>query len=67
MPPRIDHQRCIRCGRCLFVCGRWVLQMREASDTVHPVQAKGCVDCSLCAQSCPTKSISIRRIRDHEH
>ena len=66
MPPKIDQQRCIRCGRCLFVCGRSVFQLKAESDTIHPAGAKECVDCSICAQFCPTKSISIRRIRRYE-
>jgi NAD-dependent dihydropyrimidine dehydrogenase PreA subunit len=63
MPPKIDQRHCIRCGRCLFVCGREVFKMEADRDAIRPAGARECVDCSICAQCCPTKSIAIHRIR----
>ncbi len=60
MPPRIDHEKCNGCGKCIFMCGWEVFEFRADQDRVYPVRAKDCVDCFTCSDVCPKDAIIIR-------
>ncbi len=61
MAPRVDHEKCIVCGKCVFLCGCYVLEMSARDDHVVPVRAKECIDCFMCALSCPKGAIKVTR------
>ena len=63
MAPRIDHEKCIICGRCIFLCGCYVFELRPKDDRVVPAKAKKCIDCFMCALSCPKGAIKVSRAR----
>ncbi|ADI32325.1 4Fe-4S ferredoxin iron-sulfur binding domain protein [Staphylothermus hellenicus DSM 12710] len=69
--PRIDYERCIGCGLCLFTCGRTVYDWDF--EKMRPVVARpyNCmVGCDTCAKACPRDAIwfpplgYLRKMRD---
>jgi len=58
MPPKIDPEKCNGCGRCIFDCGAYVLELSPETDQARLI-GKGCVDCFLCELACPTEAIQI--------
>ncbi|HOJ92889.1 MAG TPA: 2Fe-2S iron-sulfur cluster-binding protein [Dictyoglomaceae bacterium] len=68
----MDHNRCVLCRRCVRACsevaGHYVLgEMERGIDTMIiadmdvPLGKSTCVSCGLCAQVCPTGSITDKR------
>ncbi|MEW6265094.1 MAG: 4Fe-4S dicluster-binding protein [Thermodesulfobacteriota bacterium] len=63
MPPRIDQEKCITCGQCIFICGRDVFAWRAAENRISPTRPQLCADCFVCSNSCPEKAIRIHRVK----
>lgn len=61
MPPRIDHDKCDLCGRCVFQCGRYVFAFHSDKERVTMKNAKQCIDCYVCMLVCPRQAVSIVR------
>jgi len=68
----LDHNRCILCRRCVRACGDLVgmstLGFEErgsesmlTADLGKPLGASSCISCGVCAQVCPTGTLTDRR------
>ena len=58
MPPKIDPNLCNGCGRCIFDCGVYVLELDADTEKARLI-GKGCVDCFLCELACPNRAVRI--------
>lgn len=53
---RIDETACIRCGKCIDVCGlAQVFELTDVSSTA--TRPERCWDCGQCVAGCPTDAI----------
>ncbi|MBD3241102.1 MAG: 4Fe-4S dicluster domain-containing protein, partial [Chitinivibrionales bacterium] len=60
--PRIDHKRCVRCGRCVDICPvePKAVHWRASGNKRPPVHDYGaCIRCFCCSEICPAKAIDI--------
>jgi len=55
---RLDEEKCVGCGMCLFVCPHAVL--RSSNDRVEIRDRDACMECGACSQNCPVKAVSVR-------
>lgn len=55
----IDKEKCIKCGTCLYNFGCPAIQ-REGNEGDFYIDADLCWGCSVCAQICPAKAISVK-------
>ena len=56
--PKVDHERCIGCGRCYTSCMDGGHQAITFDENRQPhIQGKRCVGCHLCLLVCPTGAI----------
>ncbi len=55
MPPVIDHQKCIDCGKCIEVCPTDIL--REGQGRPRAAYPDECWHCGVCMMDCPTDAI----------
>jgi len=51
----IDHEKCRKCGRCVFNCGFGALKLR---DRVIP-EPERCAGCHRCVSFCPEQAITV--------
>ncbi|NSW54171.1 MAG: 4Fe-4S binding protein [Anaerolineae bacterium] len=53
--PRLDRQRCTRCGECVTACPAHVIEMAQG----QPVFARpqDCTYCTACEGACPAGAI----------
>ena len=61
--PKIDHDKCIGCGRCLISCndgGHQAIVFERATRQPRIVGTK-CVGCHLCRLVCPTGAIGVTK------
>ena len=61
--PKIDHERCIGCGRCYISCqdgGHQAIAFNEETRKPLIIGTK-CVGCHLCRLVCPTGSIGLSK------
>ncbi|MBO4398369.1 MAG: 4Fe-4S binding protein, partial [Bacteroidaceae bacterium] len=59
--PRIDHTRCIGCGRCYISCmdgGHQASTFDIATRQSH-INGSRCVGCHLCRLVCPVDAIGL--------
>ncbi len=54
-PIEIDQGRCSLCGRCVVVCERHVLVLRDEDMVIEQPQA--CDGCGACQEVCPEDAI----------
>jgi NAD-dependent dihydropyrimidine dehydrogenase PreA subunit len=64
MPPIIERSRCIECGNCVYVCGKWIFHFGRRRGSrgwggISRKNAKHCVHCFACQDLCPTGAIRI--------
>lgn len=52
---RLDHEKCIGCGRCASVCPHRVLQIVDHKAQI--VDKDGCMECGGCVQNCPVDAL----------
>lgn len=68
----IDHDKCIKCGRCIAACPKRIIKRIPASaklyvacsnqdkgKAVRDVCDHGCIACGLCERNCPEKAITV--------
>ncbi|MCF0158964.1 MAG: 4Fe-4S binding protein, partial [Veillonella sp.] len=58
--PKMDHSKCIGCGRCYLSCydgGHQAITMDPDNRKPH-IDAKKCVGCHLCLLICPAEAIN---------
>ena len=61
--PKVDHERCIGCGRCYISCqdgGHQAIAFNEETRKPLIIGTK-CVGCHLCRLVCPTGSIGLSK------
>lgn len=56
VPLHIDHERCIRCGRCVMVCPTKIFAQEKPGSPIE-VHNNRCITCGHCVAVCPTHSI----------
>ncbi len=61
MSIRIDHEKCIGCGRCTEVCPGNLLYLKDIPGYKRPKSCSHCVKdcwgCTACIKVCPTQAI----------
>lgn len=55
--PRIDHDICTGCGRCVTVCPTHALETVEGKAML--VSPAACIYCSVCETICPVSAIEL--------
>jgi ferredoxin len=55
---KLDEEKCIGCGTCLFVCPRAVLS--PANGKIEIVNLDACMECGACSRNCPVEALSVR-------
>lgn len=56
MKPKINRDKCIKCGRCWQFCPDAAIKMKK-SDGKASVLYDYCKGCGICAAECPVKCI----------
>ena len=59
MPPRFQRSRCIACGNCVHVCGKWIFRFDATKGGIYREHVQRCVHCFACQDLCPTGAIRI--------
>ena len=53
--PKIDHNKCIRCGECAKICPPHTMQIKKGE---YPhLKSINCIRCWCCAEVCPQNAI----------
>jgi len=55
---KLDEEKCVGCGMCLFVCPHAVL--RPTNGRVEIKDRDACMECGACSQNCPVEAVSVR-------
>lgn len=57
--PKVDHEKCIKCGQCVRLCSRDVFSIENMGSVVDKEKAKLCRGCLNCYHICPKKAIEV--------
>lgn len=57
--PKVDHAKCVGCGKCAESCPQHLIEIRDKK--AH-FTSKGCISCFCCQEMCPAKAIEVKRI-----
>jgi adenylylsulfate reductase subunit B len=60
MPPVIDPDKCIKCGKCVDLCSEDVYYGSEKGEIPIVTYPKECTHFSGCVYICPTRAITLR-------
>lgn len=61
MPPIIDEMKCVKCYRCVQICGLDVFGAQPRTNHVPQVQyPEECWHCRACVMDCPAEAITLR-------
>ena len=55
--PQINHETCIRCGKCVEICQESEHQALQLQDGFIALNKQNCVGCGLCRFVCPANAI----------
>jgi len=57
MPPVIDHELCIKCGKCSEVCPVDVYYESKKDEYPNVAYGEDCSFCGACMLECPSDAI----------
>jgi dihydropyrimidine dehydrogenase (NAD+) subunit PreA len=57
--PKVDHEACIRCGKCIRACDDGAYQAIRFENKKIEINQEKCDGCGLCAVVCPVGAISL--------
>jgi NAD-dependent dihydropyrimidine dehydrogenase PreA subunit len=60
MPPIIDPDKCIRCGKCVEICTEDVYYGSQAGEVPVITYPKECSHFAGCVHICPVKAVTLR-------
>ena len=60
MPPVIDHELCIKCGKCIEVCPVDVYYGSKEGEYPSVSYGEDCFFCGSCIPECPNDAIEFR-------
>lgn len=55
---QVFPEKCIGCKKCLEVCPRNVISLRQGKVNIDRLDA--CIECGACQKNCPTSAISVK-------
>jgi Pyruvate/2-oxoacid:ferredoxin oxidoreductase delta subunit len=67
--PRTDNDLCTKCETCVKICPmearyhHWP-HSEDLSDDMIILREELCIGCGVCASNCPSKAISLEKVRD---
>ena len=64
--PQIQHDKCVRCGKCVTICGESEHQALRLDDGYVAVDKQRCVGCGLCRFVCPAGAITTQSGAENE-
>jgi electron transport complex protein RnfB len=67
--PKIDHDKCNRCKRCMKMCPVNAVflsfgEKEDLSDSYITIREDLCIGCGVCATNCAWDAITLEKIRD---
>ena len=60
MPPRIDSEKCSRCGLCVSICPMQVFRQAQPKTVPRVAWGDECWHCNACVLDCPSGALSLR-------
>lgn len=54
---KLDADKCTGCGRCLEVCPRGVVEMRDGKAAI--VDRDCCIECGACSRNCAFGALAV--------
>ncbi|MCL2878704.1 MAG: DUF362 domain-containing protein [Treponema sp.] len=58
--PRINHDKCIRCGDCIKICASQAMHFTgEGNDKKVEIDKTKCISCYCCHEICQSKAIDV--------
>lgn len=60
MPPRVDPEKCSRCGLCVSICPMQVFRPAQARTVPQVAYGDECWHCNACVLDCPSGALSLR-------
>ena len=63
MPPVVDSELCIVCGKCVEICPLDVMKMKD--DRIVVMYPDECWHCRACVMDCPKEAIRMRYPLSH--
>ena len=63
MPPVVDTELCIVCGKCVDICPLDVMKMND--DKIVVMYPDECWHCRACVMDCPREAIRMRYPLSH--
>lgn len=61
--PIVNKKRCKKCGICIKICPRKVLEA-DADGLPCAARQEKCTACDLCASHCPDFAIEVRPVQE---
>lgn len=61
MKPKVDQEKCIKCGRCYIFCPEGCIKIKLDNRDEKKVEINlfYCKGCGICSRECPTRAIKM--------